>query len=225
MPAQVREVLGREVLAGQLAQVGVDVGGLDDARLALVVHIAKEHLARQILAAQHHAREAPIVDLHRVLDAALAPEMKADVRAAHVDVLFAQRRQAEGAVGARVLLVADADQRDLEEPHHRRQHLLAREARAAELRVHRGADPRQRGGEGDHPLVLGLVAHLAEARVIAVLLAPPRVAPGRLEVPVGARADQTSVQAGGMARCRIRSTCSGSRSALPWRSRKRNPFP
>ena len=41
---------------------------------------------------------------------------------------------------------------------------------------------RQRLREADHPVVLRFVAHLAPLRVIAILLAPARVAPGRLQV-------------------------------------------
>src|SRR5205814_8541336 len=43
--------------------------------------------------------------------------------------------------------------------------------------------------EVDHPAVLGLLAHLTEARVVAVLLAAARVEAGRKEVAIGGRAD------------------------------------
>ena len=49
----------------------------------------------------------------------------------------------------------------------------------------RGQDP----GEVDQPVELGVVASCPPAHVVAVLLATPRVAAGRLEVAVRARAD------------------------------------
>ena len=51
-------------------------------------------------------------------------------------------------------------------------------------RLDPGADQRQRPAEDQHLAVFRLVAHLAPARVIAVLLAAALVAPGRLDVPV-----------------------------------------
>src|SRR6185503_21217947 len=50
-------------------------------------------------------------------------------------------------------------------------------------------DARQGAREGAHPAVLGVVAHFAPARVIAVLLAAARIAAGRLEVAIAVRAD------------------------------------
>src|SRR6185503_3318160 len=95
----------------------------------------------------------------------------------------------ERGVLPRVLLVADADESRLEEPHHGRQHFLARQARTREIVIDAAAYPRQRAREGDDAPVFRLVAHLAPARVIAILLASPRVAAGGLQVTVVARAD------------------------------------
>ncbi len=54
-------------------------------------------------------------------------------------------------------------------------------------------DPLVDAGQGlaevDHPVELAFVADLAEARVVAVLLAPARVLARRLEVAVGQGAD------------------------------------
>ena len=90
----------------------------------------------------------------------------------------------------RVLLVADADQRRLEQPHDRGQHLLARQAAAARgrARPRRGcaAAPGRTRSCGSY---LASSRDLAPARVVAVLLAAPRVAAGRLDVAVGERAD------------------------------------
>ena len=70
---------------------------------------------------------------------------------------------------------------------------------SARSRSTRARMRRQRRAEREHPLVLGLVAHGAPARMVAVLLAPLRVA---RRSPGGGRARigqiQTSVQAGGI---------------------------
>ena len=68
--------------------------------------------------------------------------------------------------------------------------LLSKDARA----VHGGfgwslAPPLVAIGEGDDALILGAVADLAKARMIAILLAAPGVASGGLNVAVGERAD------------------------------------
>ena len=58
-----------------------------------------------------------------------------------------------------------------------------------EARLVRAADRRQAVGEGQHVMVFGALAHLPEARVIAVLLAATRIAAGGLDMTVGLRAD------------------------------------
>ena len=121
--------------------------------------------------------------------AALAVEPEPDPGAVDRRVAVAQRREAERLVEPGVLLVADPDQRQLEQPDDRRQHLLAGQARAAEVRVDALADRRQEPGEGEHPVELRAVAVLAERRVVAVLLAAPGVATRRLQVAARVGAD------------------------------------
>ena len=75
-----------------------------------------------------------------------------------------------------------------------------------------GADLRERLAERNHPVVLGVVAHLAPARVIAVLLAPARV--GQI---------QTSVHAGGIASLRTRVRVSSSVMGVPSGARNTQP--
>src|SRR6266540_6347825 len=82
--------------------------------------------------------------VHLVLDAALAAEAERDARAADVDVPAAHRRQAEGAVVARVLVVPDPDQRCLEQPDDGREDPLARQPAPPEVRVGAGAQLRER---------------------------------------------------------------------------------
>src|SRR4051812_44287347 len=81
VPPPGAEVLGREVLAGRLPQVGVDVLGADALPLLVLVEILKQLLPRQVAALLDDAREPPVVHLHRVLLAALAPELEAQRRA------------------------------------------------------------------------------------------------------------------------------------------------
>jgi hypothetical protein len=124
-----------------------------------------------------------------VLAATLSPEPEADARAADPCVPIAQRGQPERAVQPGVLVVADPDQGQLEQPHDGRQDLLARQAGLRQVRVAALADLAERSGKGDHPVELRLVALLVPARVVAMLLAPAGVAPGRLDVADRAGAD------------------------------------
>jgi hypothetical protein len=122
-------------------------------------------------------------------DAALAAEFELDLAAVDADVAVAQRRQAEGFVGARVLLVPDPHHGRLQQVDDRRQHFFARQAGQFQGAVDFGADRGQRLAEVDHALVFRLVAHAAPFRMVAVLLASARVAARGLQVAVGLRAD------------------------------------
>jgi hypothetical protein len=110
-------------------------------------------------------------------------------RSVHFRVLIAHRRQSDRAVLLRVFLVADPDHRLLEQADDRGEHFFARQAALAEVGAGALADLRQRLGEGEQPSVLHLVARVAPPRVIAVLLAAARVAPGRLHVAARIGAD------------------------------------
>src|SRR6267142_2679134 len=134
------EVLGRELVAADLAQVGVDVAGVHAAPRALLVNVLEQLLARQILKAADDAGHARIAHVHRVLLAALATELKAQGGPGRLHVAVAQRGEAERLVGARVLLVAHAHARGLEQAHDGGQHLLARQAAAAEVGIYAGAN-------------------------------------------------------------------------------------
>ena len=65
----------------------------------------------------------------------------------------------------------------------------ARQRRGLEIGVHALADRRQRARKVDHLAVLGLVSRARPLRMIAMLLPPARIAPGRLHMAVGARAN------------------------------------
>src|SRR5206468_7729395 len=99
----------------------------------------------------------------------------------------AHRRQANRAIVTEVLFVADADQRLLENQHHRRKHLLTRQTRSLQRRLRALANPRQLPRERQQPAVFHLVADVAPARVIAILLPAARVAPDGLDMPARIR--------------------------------------
>ena len=173
----------------ELRQVAVHVGGIDAAAPAGLVLVLEQELAGQVLAGLHDPRDAPVADLHAMQLAALAAELELEARAGDADVAVAHRREAERPVRARVLLVADPHERRLEQPHERREDLLARHAGEREVASHPPAQRRERAREVDQLVVLRLVADLAPARVVAVLLAPPRVTSDGLDVAAGRRAD------------------------------------
>src|SRR5688572_26664806 len=145
-------------------------------RGAGLIDVAEELLAGQLLTCLEDARQAPIAQVDVMFLAALALEVKVDLRALDLDVITVQRGQSVRAIFARVFIVADANQRGLEQPHDRRQDFLARQSRSAQISLDAGAQPGQRFAERQQTLELRLVAQLAPALVIAILLAPALVA-------------------------------------------------
>ena len=194
------EVLRGEALAAQallaldrLAEVVVDVGRRDAVRFAVLAHVLEQRLPRQLLAAAHDLRHARVLERGLVHHAALAAKAQPQRLALHRRMPVAQRGQAVGTVAARVLLVAHAHQRGVEQPHQRGQHLRpGRRARALaglQVALHPRADARQRAREGLEPVELGLVLQRAPVGVVAVLLAAARIEARGLQVAVGQRAD------------------------------------
>jgi hypothetical protein len=118
-----------------------------------------------------------------VLDAALPPENEADTVAPHVHVAIAQGREAVRAVLTCVFAVPHTDERLLEELDGGCEHLLARQARPPQRLRRLAANSSKRPREADQPVVLGVVAHATPVGMIAVLLAPPRIAADGLQVP------------------------------------------
>src|SRR5207244_11840452 len=93
--------------------------------------------------------------------AALAAEGEVQLRALHLDVPPAQGRQAERAVLARVLVVADADQRLVEEHHDGGEDLAPGEVARAQVALDALADLGKDLAELEHAVELGLVARVA----------------------------------------------------------------
>src|SRR5690606_3677264 len=109
------EMLGRETLAGVLADIVVDVLRIDRTAVAVLVDILEQLLARQFLDGAHDARDAAVRELQLPFLPRLADEGEAEASAFHPDVTGLQRGQAEASVLALVGLVADADHRAVEE--------------------------------------------------------------------------------------------------------------
>ena len=81
--------------------------------------------------------------------------------------------------------------------------------------LHAFADDGQHPGEELHALVLGLVAHLPPARMVSRLLAPARIAPRHLQMPIGRRQIHTSCHAGGITSDLMRPSVWASRTDFP----------
>jgi len=162
------KVLRREISPGNFPQVRVDIRGVHVLPAPMFVEILKELLAGKIAALLDDTRETAIVDTDTVPLPALSSELKPQGRSLHLDVLIAQRRQAERIVGFRVLVVADANQAALEQLHHRGEHLLARQPWPLEIGGRSRANHRQHGGEGFKPIELVAVAMGAPIRMISI---------------------------------------------------------
>ena len=171
------EVLRGEVGPGRFAEVVVDVVGTDVADLAVVVDVLEELLAGQVLAASD---QRPRVGGRAGRPRAAWPDLPRNRKRtdATLDrrVPVAQGRQPERPVEPGVLVVADADQRQLEQADDGRQDLLARQAARGEVVVTAAPDPRQDLGEGEHALELVGCRGAGASGVVAVLLATARVA-------------------------------------------------
>src|SRR5262249_1923184 len=147
-----------------------------------IVEVLEEILPRQVAAMPHDAREPRIVDRDAVELAALAAELELEARALYADVAIAHRGEPERIVLLGISLVAHANAGALEQLHDRRQYLAARKAGNRRIRARAAPDARQRRGESGQAIELVRIARLAPARVVAILLAPARIAPRRLQV-------------------------------------------
>src|SRR5690606_8581349 len=85
--------------------------------------------------------------------------------------------------------VADADQCFGQQRHDDRQHLLAREARLGQVAAQRATQFWQARAEGHEAIELARAAFGLPLRVVAILLAPARVAASGLQMSVGVWTD------------------------------------
>ena len=101
-PAPCAEMLGREVSAGRLADIIVDVLRPDRAAVAILVDVLEEILAGQVLCAANDPCDAPVGQLQSPLLARLSHERKTHCRTGDLDMPVAQRSEAETVVVARM---------------------------------------------------------------------------------------------------------------------------
>src|SRR5262249_60101112 len=92
------EILGGDVLAGDLLQVGAHVARGDVLQLAVLIEVLEQLLAGQFLAGADDLGDTAIRYGERPLLAALADESEADLRPVDGDVAALQRGQAVAAV-------------------------------------------------------------------------------------------------------------------------------
>src|SRR6185295_7454325 len=126
-------VFRRVVASGHRLQIGVDVGRSNRMAPSLPVVVLEQIVAGDVATRRDGAGEALVGEIDVVLDAALAAKREAYAAAADVNVSVPERRQPERAVGARVLVVADANERLLEQLDDEREDLVARQVRAPEI--------------------------------------------------------------------------------------------
>src|SRR5579859_2111714 len=117
-----------------------------------------------------------------------APEMEMYLSSCHFDMAATQGGQSIRVVLAHIFLVPHANERGIEQAHNRRQHFYIGQARQRKVARNSLADSWKRLTKGDHAIILGLVAHLSPARMIAVLFAPFGIPPGCLKVSFRRRA-------------------------------------
>ena len=155
----------------------------------VVVEVLEEPLPGDLLAVAQHLGHAPVPGVHLVGDPALAGEHEGDLGSRDARVPVPEGREAVGAVVTRVFVVADADERRLQQLGDGRQHLVARDAGEREVGV--DALPHRREGVGERGQAVELhpVAERGPVGVVAVLEPTPLVAPHGLEVGVGVVAD------------------------------------
>ena len=100
-----------------------------------------------------------------------------------------QCRQTERSVRPRVFLVADAHERFLEQRDDNGKNFLPGQSRQCAIVFQPATQSRQSLTEFDHARKLAVVTRLTPARVVSILLASPRVAAGRLQMPSRLRAN------------------------------------
>src|SRR5690606_33844833 len=178
------EVLGCELRAHRLPEIVVDVGRGHGAPAAIAVDVLKELLARKVLTSFDDACEPCVGERHRMSHTALAAELQLELVAAYPRVPVVQGRQSVRSVGSRVVAVADAGQRTLQQLHDRGDDVCPGQCRRPQVDFDATPELRKRASERHQTVVLGLVPDLAPARVIPILLASARVASGGLQVCV-----------------------------------------
>lgn len=100
-----------------------------------------------------------------------------------------ERRESEGTVVFRVFIIADADERGIEQGNDQGDDLVLGQAAPVQVLVAAFANDGQLCRERQHAVELGLPSQLRPDGVVQVLATPLLVDPGRLQVPAGITAD------------------------------------
>src|ERR1051326_1606640 len=111
------KVLGRDLLAGDLAQILIHLGRADGVPIPLIIEVLEQLISRQISAVLDDACETPVVYIGLVVLTVFSA--KADVYSAALDrnMSVPQRRQAKALVLLGVLVVSDPKERHIHQPH------------------------------------------------------------------------------------------------------------
>src|SRR5439155_10195072 len=174
------EILRREILADDRLDVLVHVAILHVAELPAVDE-GEQLLRLHRLQRRHDARHLGIVDRPLLRFSPLADVVERQRAPLHLHVLGADRGQAVRRLRLHALVVADAEEALVDEPHDRRKDALAVEVGALEIRAHAAAEARQRLAELDDAPELLLLAPGPEAVVVAILRPPLLVDAHRLQ--------------------------------------------
>ena len=99
----------------------------------LIVDVSEQLMTGEILASSDDPRETNVVERDVVRLSTLASESEAERGPRHLHVSVTHRRQAKGVVVARVFIVADADERLLEQLHDGSDYLSPRQTRGGQI--------------------------------------------------------------------------------------------
>jgi hypothetical protein len=134
-------------------------------------------LPRQLLTGFDDPCYPPVLYLQAPRLAALALEVETQFATCHRNVTAAQRCQG-------IILIADPDQRRLEQIDYRREYLFARQSTLGHVAIDTRADGWKSLREFEQVLIFRGIAHLAPARMIAILLSAFVITAGRLDMAV-----------------------------------------
>jgi hypothetical protein len=176
------EVLRRVLLAGDRAQILVDIRRVDGAADPLVIVVLEQLIAGNVAACLHYACEPAVVEVHLMFDAALPAKDESYSRPTHLHMPIAQCCQPKRMILLCVLVVPDANERLLEQLHGGPQHFFPCEPALPQGARGLPVDCRERAREPEQALVFRFVANAAPIRMVAILFTAARIAANGLKV-------------------------------------------
>lgn len=195
-PCPSAEVLGCEVLLGDLEEIVVDVGGVDCVRVSVVIEVLKELVAGGVAAGFDDACEAAVGEVNGVADAAFAFEVEGERGALDFDVPSLHRSESVRLVFARIFGIAYTDEGGFKQANDGGENFFAGQAGEAKVVLDPLANGWKSVAEVKHVLIFGFVADRAPERMVAALFSTARVATGRLEMTVRERANPDGTPSG-----------------------------